>query len=181
LKRIVEDAGFFISRCSSADMLYAFCEAGNFTDKWIKPGTFGYWFSHKFESGLLKFLGAQSVTISIKLAPKMHCFFCGEFNATITSLKKYDIPVCEHCEITKRDLVKLYLKRREVFFSQPYLINPPILQRQKAQCCFCNSFYTTDSLFEDYGFDTSVCPKCLVKSDLNILLSNLHVKPIWRD
>ena len=181
LKRFVEDAGLYVSRYSSADLMYAFCEAGGFSDKWVKEGSFGYWFSLMSETSILKFLGAQSVTISVKTAPLMHCFFCGELSANPDSLNKYDIPVCKLCSDDCNNLAHLYIKKRKVTFAQPYIISPPILIPEEKKCSFCDKGYTTDLLFEDYGFNRKVCKSCLKKSEINILLSNLNVKPVWRD
>jgi hypothetical protein len=161
--------------------MYAFCEAGGFSDKWVKEGSFGYWFSLMSETSILKFLGAQSVTISVKTAPLMHCFFCGELSANPDSLNKYDIPVCKLCSDDCNNLAHLYIKKRKVTFAQPYIISPPILIPEEKKCSFCDKGYTTDLLFEDYGFNRKVCKSCLKKSEINILLSNLNVKPVWRD
>lgn len=181
LKKFVEKAGFYVSRYSSADLMYAFCEAGGFTDKWVKKGSFGYWFSQQNETSILKFLGAQSITISVKLAPVMHCFCCGEISANPESLHMYDVPVCKVCSDNRNDLVGLYVKKRKVSFAQPYIINPPILKPKEKRCGFCDKDYTTDLLFEDFGFNRTVCKSCLKKPEVNILLSNLNVKPVWRD
>jgi ubiquinone/menaquinone biosynthesis C-methylase UbiE len=181
LKKFVEGAGLFVSRYSSADLQYAFCEAANFNNKWVKEGSFGYWFSNKFETSLLKSLGAQSIAISIKLAPIMHCFFCGELRANQHSLKIYDVPVCKSCSDKGNELVKLYSRKRKVTFAQPYIIAPPFLMPGKLRCSFCDNDYMTDHLFEDYGFNRPVCKSCLRKSEVNISLSNLNVKPVWRD
>jgi len=181
LKRFIEEAGFYVSRYSSADLMYAFCEAGCFTDKWVKKGSFGYWFSQQNETSILKFLGAQSITISVKLAHVMHCFFCGELMANPESLNKYDVPICKVCSDDRNNLVNLYIKKRKVSFAQPYIINPPLLEPKKEKCSFCDKDYTTDLLFEDFGFNRSVCKSCLKKSEVNIFLSNWNVKPVWRD
>jgi ubiquinone/menaquinone biosynthesis C-methylase UbiE len=180
LKKFIEEAGFYVSRYSSADLMYAFCEASGFNDKWVKKGSFGYWFSQKFETSLLKFLGAQSVTISVKIATMMHCFFCGELRANQDSLNIYDVPVCKLCSDERNDLARLYIIKRKVTFAQPYIIKPPILIPVEGKCSFCDKDYTTDLLFEDYGFNRPVCKSCLKKSEVNILLSNMNVKPVWR-
>jgi len=180
LKKFLEDSDFYVSRYSSADLMFAFCEASGFSDKWIKKGTFGYWFSQRFETSKLKFLGAQSVTISIKLAPVMHCFFCGELSAKPGSLEIYDVPVCDSCSVLSKPLVNLYLKNKKVSFAQPFTINPPIMAPQNEECSFCRKEYFTHPLFEDYGFNRPVCYDCLKKPEVNILLSNFHVKPVWR-
>jgi hypothetical protein len=161
-------------------MLYAFCEAGDFTDKWVKPGTFGYWFSQRFETSYFKFLGAQSVTISVKMAPLMHCFFCGALEAIPAALKKFDVPVCKFCEKEHENLVKLYQKKQKVSFAQHYIVDPPVLKPVKEQCSFCGNEYLTHELFEDFGFNRPVCTNCITKPAVNIILSCSHAKPVWR-
>jgi hypothetical protein len=86
LRDIVKNAGLRVTRYSGGDLLYVFCEIGNFKGNNLKEGTFAYWFSHQFESSWLKTIGAQSITISVKTAEKMHCFICGEKKATPDSL-----------------------------------------------------------------------------------------------
>jgi hypothetical protein len=111
----------------------------------------------------------------------MHCFCCGELSANPESLYRYDVPVCKLCSDDQNNLVNLYIKKRKVSFAQPYIINPPILKPKEKRCSFCDKDYITDLLFEDFGFSRSVCKSCLKNSEVNILLSNLYVKPVWRD
>jgi SAM-dependent methyltransferase len=180
LKRFIENTGLYVSRYSSADLLYAFCEANGYQDNWVKKGSFGNWFSQHNETSILKFLGAQSITISVKLASVMHCFFCGELSANQESLDTYDVPVCECCAERKKNLVSLYFKKRKVRFAQPYVFNPPILLPRIEKCSFCGDDYITHFLFEDFGFNKPVCKSCLEKPEVNILLSSLNIKPVWR-
>jgi ubiquinone/menaquinone biosynthesis C-methylase UbiE len=178
LKRFVEDSGLKITVCKSADLLYAFCEMGNFSDKYIKEGSVGYKFSNKFETSFLRFLGSQSVTISVKKAENMHCFICGKLNAKDSSLRDFDVPICSGCS-GKRN-AKYYLKNRKTIFCSPYIINPPIKPIEKFKCDFCNKEYLSDELFEDFGFSKNVCKDCMKIPDVNIILTNEYVKPVWR-
>ena len=178
LKKFVEGAGLSVVRYSGADLLYAFCERGCFTGENLREGTFAYKFSHMFENGFLSTLGAQSVTISIKTADVMFCFLCGKETALKSSLKKYDVPLCDEC--IKGKLAQFYKKQKKPSFSEPYLINPPIKPPTKGVCEFCGVEYKTHPLFEDFGFSKKACSACLKNSEVNIILSNKHVKPVWR-
>jgi len=178
LKKFVEASGLKISRCCSADILYAFCEMGNYSEKYIKEGTFGYKFSNKYESTFMNFTGSQSVTISIKTAENMYCFLCGNPGAGLSSLKVYDVPVCSEC--AKKKQASYYLKNKKVKYSSPYIINSPVRSESKCNCEFCNKEYITDELFEDYGFGKYVCKDCLKIPEVNFELSNEYVKPVWR-
>ena len=178
LKKFIEESGLKISKYRSADLLFSFCEAGNYTDKYIKEGTFGYKYSNKFENSFLNFIGSQSVTISVKTAEIMHCFLCGDLKAGMDSLKKYDIPLCTEC--MKRKESFYYAKTAITKFCAPYSINPPLIPARKCECDFCGKEYTTDEIFEDYGFSKNVCGDCLKIPEVNIKLTNDFVKPVWR-
>lgn len=180
LKEFLEIAGFYVSRYSSADLLFAYCEATGFNEKLIRKGTFGYWFAQQFETSILNFLGAQSVTISIKVAEKMNCMICGKQTATPASLDIYDVPVCEECSSNNKEIAALYLKNLKVGFAQPYTINPDVLKPKKEICNFCGNTYFTDVLFEDFGFNIPVCCSCKKDPVINLKLSNLNLKPVWR-
>ena len=104
LKKFVEQSGLLVTRCSGLDLLYTFSELGKFKGNNIQKGTFGYWFSHKFENTYLKNWGAQSVVIAVKEAEIMHCFFCGQLNAFLNSLQKYDVPTCDNCEMVNKNI-----------------------------------------------------------------------------
>lgn len=178
LGKFVKESGLKTSKCKSADLLYAFCEAGNFTQKFINERSFGYKFSDKFENSFLNFIGSQSITISIKTAEEMYCFLCGKLNAKIDSLNKYDVPICNDC-VNKKE-ANYYLKNTETKYCSSYIINPPVKPVSKSVCDFCGKDYLTDELFEDYGFAKNACKDCLKLPEVNILLSNEYVKPVWR-
>ena len=178
LKKLVSESGLSVSTYSGADLMYTFCELGKFSGKNLKKGSFAYWFSNKFENTFLNTLGAQSVTISIKLGERMHCFFCGEMKADKESLNKYTVPVCTKCKSNK--LSHYYLKTLKTGFHNEYIISPPVITQEGKVCTYCRNKYATDPLFENYGFDIAVCGDCLKLKENNIKLSNENIQPIWR-
>ena len=150
LKRFVEDSGLRVTNYSSADIMYAFCEQGNFSGENLKKGSFAYWFCNKFENTFLNIIGAQSITISVKVAKDMYCFLCGKKTAGQYSLSKFDVPICRKCE--NNELSKFYIKNKKPRYDLPYIMNPPIKSPTKEICEFCGKEYLTDILFEDFGF-----------------------------
>jgi len=178
LKKHVQKQGFYISRYAGADLLYTFTELGHNTDRYIKQESSGYKISHLLENSWLSFLGAQSIVIAIKADDLMHCFFCGMKTAKLDSLKKYDVPACDHCETSSN--ITFYKKGNKVSFHEKYLITPPLKPIEKKVCDLCKIDYLTDSIFEDFGFDKNICPACLGKKNINIQLSNTSIQPIWR-
>jgi SAM-dependent methyltransferase len=178
LKKFVESSGLRISRYGSADLLFAFCEAGYYSEKYIKEGTFGYNYSTKFENSFLNFIGSQSITISVKTAEKMHCFLCGKPDANLDSLNIFDVPVCNECK-NKND-VKYYFKSIVPKYCAPYVINSPIKPVSKCECDFCSKEYLSNEIFENYGFEKNVCKDCLKIPEVNIKLCNEFIKPVWR-
>jgi ubiquinone/menaquinone biosynthesis C-methylase UbiE len=178
LKKFVSESGLMVRQAKGGDLLYVFCERGGFSGKNIGEDTFAYKFSHRFEDTLLSYLGAQAITISVKAADRMFCFLCGENTANRSSLKKFDVPICGKCRDTA--LAAFYKKGRRSVFGAPYLIDPPVQPPDDEVCRFCRQTYRTDSLFEYDGFSVSVCPRCLKKPKVNILLANTRIQPIWR-
>jgi ubiquinone/menaquinone biosynthesis C-methylase UbiE len=178
LKRFAENQGFYISRYSGADVLYTFTEFGNHSSKYIKTGSFGNKISHWFENSNIPFLGAQSIIIAIKKSDNMHCFLCGENSAIEESLNKYDVPLCKECSSDSNSIY--YLKGSSIIFHNEYKISPPFQPVEEKECFFCKVKYKTDILFEDLGFDKNVCPDCIKSKNINILLSNTSLQPIWR-
>lgn len=178
LSKFLREAGFDVRISRGADLMFVFCELGRLTDKYIRTGYFGYNFANRFETSFLSAFGAQSITISVKRAPVMHCFFCGELKADEKSLDKYQIPVCSGCAGKK--ISSYYEKTGVAKYSKPYEISPPVKSPVLCKCSFCGNEYTSDIIFEDYGFDRLVCLPCLKKSEVNLLLANENVKPVWR-
>ncbi len=177
LKKYMTQSGLTVTRFDNAALLYAFLEYNNFNIKRIKPKTFAYWFAERFENTYFKKMGAQSITIAVKTAEKMHCFICGAKEASLDSLKEYDVPICPDC---RNSSVALFYKRGvKVRFDGSYIIEPP-LAVQQLTCDFCNKNFTTSKIFENYGFSKNVCPSCLRDKRINITLSNKYVKPVYR-
>ncbi len=178
LKKFVEAEGLKVTKYSGADLLYMFCEMGNYSGDNIKENSFAYKFSNKFENSFLSTIGSQSITISVKVDKTMYCFFCGKKKAGESSLLNFNIPVCLDCQEDK--ISDYYRKNVKPCFSSPYLINPPIKPPTIQNCDFCKKKYKTDVLFEDYGFSKNVCPKCIKIKEINLIISNKFLKPIWR-
>jgi len=174
----VEDSGLKVTIGRGADLLFSFYENSNYSEAKIRKGSFGYNFSGKYENSFWSNFGAQSLTISVKVAEKMHCFFCGKLNAKPESLGKFVIPVCDECN--KRRESEHYKKPDTTRFSLPYSINPSVIPVSKRNCDFCGIEYFTDEIFEDYGFSKNVCKTCLKLPEVNLKLSSEFVKPVWR-
>jgi SAM-dependent methyltransferase len=178
LKSCLEQEGFYVSRSEACDLLYPFCEIGRFTGGNLKKGKFAYWFSKTFENTWLKRFGGQSITISVKKAPIMHCFLSGEMTATPESLEKFDVPISKDYQDTQ--LAKYFLKNKKVKYSSPYIIDPPLLKPEKRDCFYSGESYTTDPILEDFGFNINCSPKLLKKPEINLELCINHIKPVWR-
>jgi hypothetical protein len=96
----------------------------------------------------------------------------------MVSLKKYTVPLCNAC--VNNELSKYYSKVRRTYFHDDYDISSGVKEITQQVCDFCGSLYLTDFLFENFGFNKKVCSVCLRKKEINILLSNNNIKPIWR-
>lgn len=179
LKKFVEQSGLTITACSNADIMYAFYEMYNFLEDKIQKGSFAFWFSNKFENTFLNLIGAQAITISVKSAKRMYCFFCNKMNAAEASLYRYTVPICPDCE--REELSKFYTKNIKPVYDLPYMMNPPLKPPTKEMCDICGKEYMSDPLFENYGFSKKACDYCLKIPTVNIELSNKFVKPIWRN
>ena len=178
LKKFCEEQGFYVSRAEGCDLLYPFNEIGGFSGKNLAPDSFAYWFSEKFENTWIKNLGGQSISISIKKAPLMHCFLSGELNASEESLQKYDVPISRKMEGS--ELAESYLRNKKVQYACNYTIDPPVIKSEERICDFSGKSYVTDPVFENYGFDCNILPENLLKPDINMLCCSKHIKPIWR-
>lgn len=178
LKKHVEETGLFVTEFTGTDFLYTFNEFKTFKGKTIIEGSVMYNLSNLLDKTIFKKYGAQSITVSVKIAEKMHCFFCDEESATIESLNTFMVPVCLEC--SQISITKHYLKKGKTKFHNKYIINREILSVKKCKCEFCGKSYQTDILFEDFGFNKNVCPSCLKKKNINLLLSNENIQPIWR-
>ena len=179
LKRLVEESGLKVTRNTGSAMLYAIVEyLGERKNKVATSPSF-YKFSKIADKTFLKRYGSQSVTISVKLDEQMHCFFCGERNAGLESLNRFDVPVCRDCE--SNSATNFYKKNCKVSFDSDYIFNQSLIESHEEKCDFCSISYNTDVLFEKFGFDKNVCPECIKDIDINLLLSNNHLQGIWRD
>lgn len=163
---------------TGADYLYSFTEYGLFTGNNIYKGSFAYKLSPIIDKSWFKYYGSQSLTINVKVAKSMHCFLCGELVAKRESLEKFDIPICSECK--KHKQAEFYRKNNKVKFHGDYFIMPSIQKPEIRICNFCDKKYKTSKLFENFGFNTNVCPTCLKDKNVNILLSNKYVQPIWK-
>lgn len=179
LKSFVEESGLHIATYSGADLLYTFHERAGFSGDNIYEGSFAYKFSQRYEKSFLKKYGAQSITISIKKAPVMHCFLCGELDAKEDSLNNYTVPVCKSCQENNKQH-KYYLKSTATSYNNPYIINPEIQKVEELTCDYSGEKYKTDPIFEKWGFTKNVSPDELKKPEVNIELCNEHIQPIWR-
>jgi hypothetical protein len=151
---------------------------GNFSGTNLKVNSFSYRFSDFFENTIIRTFGAQSITVSVKTADIMHCFFCDKLSAEIGSLKVFDVPVCTSCET--KDISLLYLKGRKVSYAAFYLINPPVIKSESQICKFCNTEFVTDPIFEKFGFIDNACQTCLKIPEVNIKLCVSNIQPVWR-
>jgi SAM-dependent methyltransferase len=178
LVKYIKDAGFKVTQFRGIDLLSSFFMLGKETGKNIYNGSFAVKLANFFENTFISNIGAQSFTIAVKEAEKMHCFFCGELLATRSSLQTYVVPICMNC--INEPLIKFYKEGCYPFFDLPYIINPPLLKPETRECFYCNKEYVTDEIFEDFGFSRNVCSDCLRNKKINIELAIKYVKPIWR-
>jgi SAM-dependent methyltransferase len=179
LKKLVEKSGLMVTKNAGAAMLYTFVEYLGEKKNRISQNSKFYKFSRFAEKNILKRLGSQSITISVKLDEKMHCFLCGERNAGLKSLEKYDVPICNDCE--SQPVTKFYKKNKKVGFHSDYIFNPSIIETHKERCNFCSNNYNTNLLFEKFGFNKNVCSKCLKSVEINLFISNNNLQGVWRD
>lgn len=178
LKKFIEKEGLKVTAFSGTDFLYTFTEIGKRPVKKLERLHWYHKISKIIDKSWFKKFGAQSITISIKTAEKMHCFFCGNLNADMISLETYTVPVCEECKDLK--LSKEYLKGNQTCFHQDYLINPPIQEPHNQKCDLCGMQYLTHKIFENFGFNKHVCPTCLSVKENSLELSNFNILPVWR-
>jgi len=178
LKKFCEKVGFIVTDYGGADILYAFVEWHKFAYNRIIKNPWIWKLVNRLENTRLNYWGAQAITISIKPSQRMHCFLCGEKTATLSSLYKFTVPLCERCQNV--ELAHFYIKRRKIILNTPYLVNPPVKSPHREKCEFCGQSYYTDEMFENFGFNVKVCKQCIRKKNINILLSNKYIQPIWR-
>jgi ubiquinone/menaquinone biosynthesis C-methylase UbiE len=177
LKGFVQKSGLTVTEYTGTDFFYSFNEFFKFKNNKANRLFFSK-LSHFLDKSIFKFLGAQSITISIKVADKMHCFFCDEMTANRSSLITFNVPTCEKCKNTA--IAKQYVKHNKTRFHRNYIIDRDLLLVENRKCSFCGDIYKTDILFEDFGFNKNVCQQCLKQKDVNLMLANANILPIWR-
>lgn len=178
LKKFIQKSGLKVTRSKNADLLFAFLEYHKYKNEKIKPNSFAYYCSNKFENTVLNKFGAQSITIAVKTANEMYCFICGEKTAEKDSLKKYDVPVCSIC--SNKKIASYYLKNRKVKFDGNYLFEPPLLKSEELNCDVCKKNYKSHPVMEKYGLSKNICERCLKDPHVNFEVLNNNVQPIWR-
>lgn len=178
LEKFLADEGFIVTRAEGCDVFYAFRELFGKRGMEIKEESVLYELISWLEHTSFRHLGAQSVTISVKPSELMYCFLSGEYNATPDSLEKYDVPISKKYQNT--EIAKLFLKGRPVLFAQKYSILPAILEKETRECTISGVKYTTDPVFEDFGFNINVAPEYLLKPEINIELCTNNLKPVFR-
>jgi ubiquinone/menaquinone biosynthesis C-methylase UbiE len=176
LTRFIEQVGLKVMLKGGGDLKYSFWELG------AKPckNNFGFRVADWLENTPFAHLGAQAFTISIKTAPIMYCFLCGEYLAKEESLLKFYLPICPTC--ANSSLAQYYKKgtQRPQFHSQ-WEYKPLVMRDSYSEnCFFCHKSFDMDVLFENFGFSVPVCPDCLKIPTTNIILSNKYLKPVWR-
>jgi SAM-dependent methyltransferase len=179
LKSLVENSSFNVTVYSGADLLYTLFEFGGLTGSNIKKNSLLVSLTLWLEKTSFRQFGAQSITIAVKKAERMHCFFCGALEAGIDSLENYTVPVCKSCQNNANS--EYYKKSCQTKYHFPHQINPPLLDSTEKECEFCGSKYLTSSIYENFGFAKLVCMDCLKEPNVNILLSNTQIQPIWRN
>jgi ubiquinone/menaquinone biosynthesis C-methylase UbiE len=174
LKKFIEESGMKVTNFKGGDLLYAFYEM----DIKIKENSFPVKLADKFENSFLSKFGAQSYTVSVKAAPLMYCYLCGDLNAGDGSLKYYQVPICDKCSVST--LSCFYKIGTMPKFHSNYEINPEKSKASKATCFYCKRNFTSSLLFENYGLSVDVCSDCLQNYKINIEFSNQYLKPVWR-
>jgi ubiquinone/menaquinone biosynthesis C-methylase UbiE len=179
LKSFIEKEGFYIARFSGADVLYTFNEFFSLKKNHLEQHPGIYWLSTKLENSIFHWWGAQSVVLAIKPAEIMHCFLCGELLADKSSLNIYDVPICLKHKEDKASL--LYIKKNKPpTFKSRYQIQTEAQPPHECLCDFTGRGYTTDPIFENYGFSKNINPELLKIPEMNIKISSNHLQPIWR-
>lgn len=178
LKQFLEAENFHVSRAEGCDVLYALRELIQFGNKRLLLDSFLINLANRLERTKFRGLGAQSITISIKKAPLMHCFISGELEATPDSLKIFDVPISSRYQNVP--IASLFRKNKPVLFSEDYKISPEIIIPEMKVCDISGEKYLTDKVFEDFGLNINVHPKLLLDAKINMELFCKNLKPVWR-
>lgn len=180
LKQFVEEAGFTVVRYSGADVLYTFNEYCRLRKKKIETKSWIFKLSMKLEKTFVHRWGAQSVVIAVKPEEKMHCFLCGELEARLDSLRVFDVPICQK-HYGEKFAVHYDKKNNNPHFVGNYCIQKQQIEPQEFVCEISGEKYTSDRIFENFGFTKNIHPDLLKKSEVNIEASNVLLQPIWRN
>jgi ubiquinone/menaquinone biosynthesis C-methylase UbiE len=178
LKKHIANSGLYPTEVTGSDFLYTFTEYSKFTGKNIRQNSFALRLSRYLDNTIFRKFGAQSITISVKVAEKMHCFLCGELSAEIVTLKQYTVPICKSC--SNHENANNYLKSRRTYFKERFIVNPPITSQVRLKCSYCNFDYLSHPIFEKFGLSTNICPDCLKVKENSIKVSCNNTQPIWR-
>jgi ubiquinone/menaquinone biosynthesis C-methylase UbiE len=178
LKKLLENSGFEVVNYGSSDIIYFLLEMNKFSESTLNGKSLSLWLANTLENSPFNAVGAQSIAIAVKVAKQMYCFLCGSKTAGECSLNKFDVPICRKCE--SNECSRFYTGKKKPFYNVPYIVQPSVKQETEERCDFCGKYYKTDYLFENYGFAKRVCESCLQNPQINLVLSNKHVKPIWR-
>jgi SAM-dependent methyltransferase len=173
LSQIVAASGLRVVLAGTEDLRYAAWELG------AQPGGWAFRLCDRLEATSLRRLGAQSLTVSIKFGERMHCFLCGEQSAGPDTLRSFYLPICRSCE--SDPIAAEYRPGVRPTMPLPCLYEPAASHVIQRKCSFCSQVFTPDPAFEpDHGFDRPACSDCLARPDLSLLLSNRHLRQVWR-
>lgn len=172
LARFVAESGLTVVMSGAEDLRYAAWELG------AAPGSLAFRVCDRLESTPLRVFGAQSLSVSVRLAERMHCFICGELSAGIESLRSFYLPICPSC--ASDPIAEEYGRGVRPRMTGACLYGIDTSEVGPRACTFCSRTFNPDLLFEpDCGFDRTACPDCLSRSDTSLLLSARHLRNIW--
>jgi SAM-dependent methyltransferase len=120
LKKFIENSGLRITVSTGADFLFTFSEFGKRCVDYQVRLPWYFRLAQRIDNSFLSFLGAQSISISVKAADTMHCFLCDDLSATMKSLDTYTVPVCENC--SSLEIAQFYSKSATTQFHNDYQI-----------------------------------------------------------
>jgi SAM-dependent methyltransferase len=175
LKKYLNNAGFSIIWSGSTDLRFNEYALGRWRENKEADMKRLRWLDSLEVSPLVNWGGAFAVTVSVKIAPRMHCFLCGELNVEGEIIT---VPICTRCKSSS--LARYYMHTRRPKVVDRWVYNPPIKSLAEQTCVTCNTRYFEDPLYGDSGFLDPICEDCLKKPNVNIRLSNERLKLVWR-
>jgi len=174
LSQIVAESGLTVVLAGTEDLRYAAWELG------AVQGSWAFRLCDRLERTPLRGFGAQSLTISVKVGERMHCFLCGKPSVGPDALKSFYLPICPSCESDA--IAAEYRLRVRPYMPFPCLYEPAASDVTQRTCTFCSRAFTLDLVFEpDHGFDRPACPECLARPDRSLLMSTRHLRQVWRN